>query len=135
MNTKLSDKLGIHAGMRIFWHGIPEDVQAELEDIDEFATIVHDAEIANLFLYFVSTRKQLHHLAEKFRHMQAPQQILWVAWPKQSSKLRTDISEQDLRDILLPIGLVDTKVCSISDDYSGLKFVWRKHQEHHESKK
>ena len=52
--------------------------------------------------------------------------ILWVSWPKKASGVKTDITEQDLRDIILPLGLVDTKVCAIDDTWSALKFVWRK---------
>lgn len=131
----LGEKLGIQSGMRIYWHNIPAEIKAELDDIDDVATIVHDPELANFFHYFVRSREDLRQLAEKFHHYKAAHQILWVSWPKKTSNIKSDISEQDLRDALLPIGLVDTKVCSISDDYSGLKFVWRKHQEHHESKK
>lgn len=50
---------------------------------------------------------------------------LWIAWPKKASKVPTDIAEQRLRDILLPTGLVDNKVCAIDEKWSGLRFVWR----------
>lgn len=126
MNVSLKNKLGIQAGMRLYWHDMPASVRAELGDIDDVTTIVHDPELANFFHYFVSSKHQLHGLAEKFQHLKAPHQILWVSWPKKTSKIKSEITEQDLRDALLPIGLVDTKVCAVSDDYSGLKFVWRK---------
>lgn len=126
MNTALKEKLGIKAGMRIYWHYIPASVKAELEDVDEVTTIVNDPELANFFHYFVTTNHQLHMLAEKFQHLKASHQILWVSWPKQSSKIHSEITEQDLLDALLPIGLVDTKTCPVSDDYEGIKFIWRK---------
>ena len=50
---------------------------------------------------------------------------LWVSWPKKSSGIRTDMTEQTLRDILLPLGVVDTKVCAVDDTWSGLKFMHR----------
>jgi hypothetical protein len=50
---------------------------------------------------------------------------LWIAWPKRASKVPTDITEDRLRDILLPQGLVDNKVCAIDEKWSGLRFVWR----------
>jgi hypothetical protein len=122
----LRDKLDIKPGMRLYFERLPVDVHTELGDLDDDTTLVHDPQLANYFHYFISTRAQLHTLAEAFQHMKAPSQIVWISWPKKSSQVKTDISEQDLRDALLPIGLVDTKVCDVSDTYSGLKFVWRK---------
>lgn len=126
MKNTLKDKLGIKAGMRLYWHDMPQSIKAELEDVDEVTTIVHDPELANFFHYFVTTKHQVHTLAEKFQHLKAPHQILWVSWPKEGSNTHSEVTEQDLRDALLPIGLVDTKHCSVSEKYSGLKFVWRK---------
>ncbi|MCA9334539.1 hypothetical protein KC953_00155 [Candidatus Saccharibacteria bacterium] len=126
MSDTLRDKLGIKAGMRLYWHDMPAAIKAELEDVDEVTTIVHDPELANFFHYFVTTKHQVQLLAEKFQHLKGPHQILWVSWPHNTAKIHSDITEQDLRDALLPIGLVDTKSCSISDTYSGLKFIWRK---------
>jgi len=51
---------------------------------------------------------------------------IWVSWPKQASKVTTDITEDTIRDIALPLGLVDTKVCAVDDVWSGLKLVIRK---------
>ncbi len=53
--------------------------------------------------------------------------MIWISWPKKSSKLESDISEDRIREVILPLGLVDVKVCSITDEiWSGLKIVWRK---------
>jgi hypothetical protein len=51
---------------------------------------------------------------------------LWIGWPKKSSKIPTEITEQTLRDVGLPLGIVDNKVCAIDEAWSGLRFVWRK---------
>lgn len=51
---------------------------------------------------------------------------LWIAWPKRSSKVPTDITEDTVRDVFLPLGLVDNKVCAVSEVWSGLRVVWRK---------
>ena len=51
---------------------------------------------------------------------------LWIAWPKKASKVPTDITEDTLREVFLPLGLVDNKVCAITDIWSGLRIVWRK---------
>ncbi len=55
-----------------------------------------------------------------------PRGSLWIAWPKRSSGVETDITEDTLRDVILPLGLVDTKVCAIDQTWSGLRFVIRK---------
>jgi hypothetical protein len=122
----LRDKLDIKPGMRIYLQHAPPEVLIELGDLDDDTTIVHDPILANYFHFFITTHAELMLIAETLQHQQAPGQIIWISWPKKSSKVRSDITEQDLRDALLPIGLVDTKVCAVSDIYSGLKFVWRK---------
>lgn len=125
-HRSLRDKLGIHPGMRLYVHNAPHDVLKELGDLDDDTSIVPDPVLANFFLYFISSRSELFTIAETFQHFHAPGQILWISWPKKSSNIKSEITEQDLRDALLPIGMVDTKVCAISGTYSGLKFVWRK---------
>lgn len=55
-----------------------------------------------------------------------PAGALWYAWPKRSSRVPTDITEDTLREVALPLGLVDNKVCAISEIWSGLRVVWRK---------
>jgi hypothetical protein len=122
----LKSKLDIKPGMRIYLERAPADVLTELGDLDDDTTLVHDEQLASYFHYFVTTRAQLFTIAETLQHLKAPGQIVWISWPKKSSKVKSDVTEQDLRDALLPIGLVDTKVCAVSDIYSGLKFVWRK---------
>lgn len=122
----LREKLDIKPGMRLYFERLPGDVHIELGDLDDDTSLVHDPQLANYFHYFITTRSQLMTIAESLQHLKAPSQIVWISWPKQASKLKTDVTEQDLRDALLPVGLVDTKVCAVSDTYSGLKFVWRK---------
>jgi hypothetical protein len=122
----LREKLDIKPGMRLYFHRAPLDVLTELGDLDNDTTIVHDEVLANFFHYFTASRSELFTIAETLQHLKAPGQIVWISWPKKSSKVKSEITEQDLRDALLPIGLVDTKVCAVSDIYSGLKFVWRK---------
>jgi hypothetical protein len=122
----LRDKLEIKPGMRLYFYQLPHDVAKELGDLDDDTTIVHDEVLANYFHYFISTMAELCMIAETIAPLKAPGQIVWISWPKKSSKVKSELTEQDLRDILLPTGLVDTKVATVSDIYSGLKFVWRK---------
>jgi hypothetical protein len=55
-----------------------------------------------------------------------PDGMLWISWPKKAAKVPTDITEDVLREVILPLGLVDVKVCAVDDVWSGLKFMWRK---------
>lgn len=122
----LRQKLDIQPGMRLYFYNAPSDVMRELGDLDDDTSIVTDEEVASYLHYFITTKRQLNMLAERVEHLKEPHQIIWISWPKKSSKVPSEITDQDLRDALLPTGLVDTKVCSVSDIYSGLKFVWRK---------
>jgi len=74
-------------------------------------------------LVFVTERAELD---AKLRHLLpllSPAGMIWVSWPKKSSKVRTDISEDVIRDLCLPMGMVDVKVCAVDEIWSGLKFV------------
>lgn len=76
---------------------------------------------------FYTSRSELQATADALVGHLAEKGILWISWPKKSQKVITsDITEQDLRDTFLPLGVVDIKVCAVSDVWSGLKFVWRK---------
>lgn len=122
----LRGKLGIKPGMRLYFERAPADVFTELGDIDDdTTTVVQDAKLANYFHYFITTKAELYPIAEALQHLKAPSQIIWISWPKKSTKIKTNITEQDIRDSLLPLGLVDSATCEVSDTYSALKFVWR----------
>ncbi len=125
LHRTLRRKLGIQPGMRLYFSNAPADVLSELGDLDDDTSIVSDEAAANYLHYFITTKHQLEIIAERIEHLKEPHQIIWISWPKKSSKIPSEISDQDLRDALLPAGLVDTKVCSVSSIYSGLKFVWR----------
>lgn len=122
----LREKLDIKPGMRLYFQNIPVDVQTELGDLEDDTSLVNDEELASYLHYFITTKSQLRSIAKRMIYLEKPHQIVWISWPKKSSKIISEITEQDLRDELLPIGLVDIKVCAVSDIYSGLKFVWRK---------
>ncbi len=74
---------------------------------------------------FVVERQNLDHIMHRFNLGEVSKGI-WVSWPKKNSDVPTDLTEQTLRDIILPLGWVDVKVCAINDTWSGLKFVRRK---------
>lgn len=75
---------------------------------------------------FVTWRAELLGAAEMILDRLAKDGVLWISWPKKGSKQPTDITEDTLREVLLPSGLVDVKVCAVDETWSGLKFVWRK---------
>jgi len=125
--TPLAKKLGIKAGHKIFLAGAPDHypkLVAPLPDGVRFvARVGGNTDIVHLF----ATRKallakSLHTALTKLK----PDGAIWVSWPKKSSKQPTDISEDSIREIALPLGLVDIKVCAVDNIWSGLKLVIRK---------
>jgi hypothetical protein len=80
----------------------------------------------DLIVLFTKSRADLERRFGKLASAIRPAGALWIAWPKRSSGIRTDLTEDVLREVGLPQGLVDTKVCAIDDTWSGLRFVFRK---------
>jgi hypothetical protein len=74
----------------------------------------------------VTERAVLETRLASLRHQIAPDGQIWVSWPKKAAKVATDITEDTIREVCLPLGLVDTKVCAIDEVWSGLKLVIRK---------
>ncbi|MDZ7869507.1 MAG: DUF3052 family protein [Rheinheimera sp.] len=75
---------------------------------------------------FVTERAQLTSLLQQLRACLKPDAVIWVSWPKQAAKRPTDIREDDIRNIALPLGLVDIKVCAVDATWSGLKLMLRR---------
>jgi hypothetical protein len=126
--TPLPKKLGIAAGARVAWMGAPADFMGTLGPLPDGVTVSEGARGRGPFdviLLFVRSRAELakHFAAQKSRL--TPAGGLWVAWPKKASGIVTDMTEDVAREIGLPQGLVDNKVCAIDDTWSGLRFVIR----------
>jgi len=124
--TPLPKKLGIKDQFRVAFFGLPADVQAELKEALKSCKITKDSEgTLHFAMIFVKTatdlKKKFSHLAKQL----APAGMLWVSWPKKSSGVLTDLTEDEVRRIGLAAGLVDVKVCAVSEVWSGLKFVIR----------
>jgi hypothetical protein len=83
---------------------------------------------ADLVMCFVTRRGQLERRAGRLRDAVAPDGMVWVCWPKKASKVKTDVTEDVVREVLLPTGLVDTKVAAVDETWSGLKLVVRLEQ-------
>jgi hypothetical protein len=124
--TPLAKKLGIKEGARIALINAPEDFQYERDGLpDNVQFISRPTKSLDLILFFVMTEKEL---ARDFATLAArltASGMLWIAWPKKSSGVVSDLSENRVRDIGLDAGLVDVKVCAINETWSGLKFVYR----------
>ena len=128
--TPLPRKLGIKEGHRVATFGAPTHFAPLLEPLPPGARVVPgpgaDDEPYEVLVVFVRTHDEL---AERFSRAQAlldPYGGLWVAWPKRTSALATDLKEQHVREHGLSTGLVDNKICAIDADWSGLRFVVRK---------
>lgn len=125
--TPLARKLSLKDGLRTWWQGMPDSVRAEIgrEDIvlDLLAEPEAPVEAAHVF---VTERAELERAIEQLLPLLAPDGFLWISWPKKASKVETDITEDVIRDVALPLGLVDVKVCAVDATWSGLKLVIRK---------
>ena len=125
--TPLAKKLGIGTGHRVWLVQPPENYQslvAPLPDGVTFATKASNTtDVAHLF---TSKRRELEKLLRTARGALKPDAAIWVSWPKKSSKVATDITEDVIREVALPMGFVDIKVCAVDDTWSGLKLVVRK---------
>jgi hypothetical protein len=118
--TPLARKLGIGAETRLQLVNAPASLTAELEEADG------DAGTSTVVVIFAT---EAHELKSRFIEAMAtlpPDGAIWCAWPKKASKIPTDITENLLRDLFLPTGMVDNKVAAIDDVWSGLRFVVRK---------
>jgi hypothetical protein len=124
--TPLPKKLGIKSGFRAFFVDPPPAVLAELHAVLQECEIVTDKKSPLDFaMLFTSSRKQLEKEFLRIERLLAPAGMLWVSWPKKSSGVKTDISENIVREIGLRVELVDVKVCAVTEIWSGLKFVRR----------
>jgi hypothetical protein len=125
--TPLAQKLGVRAGMRIALLKAPPDFAATLGPLpDGVAVTTRLLGHRDLVMIFVTRRTDLEHRLDALRAAIAPAGMIWVAWPKKVSQAPTDMSEDVVRDVVLPTGLVDVKVCAVDATWSGLKIVIRK---------
>jgi Protein of unknown function (DUF3052) len=123
----LAKKLGIKPGSRIAVSGAPKNYRqllAPLPDGVQFerALSAH-TDIAHLF---ATKRAEMTTALRAALKKMRPDAAVWVSWPKKASKVETDITEDTIREIALPMGLVDIKVCAVDETWSGLKLVLRK---------
>lgn len=125
--TPLSRKLGIEAGTRICVIGAPSNYLALVGPLPAGASIgARVTSRTDLIHVFTIFRSELQASLRQIVSSMKPAAAIWVSWPKKSSKVKTDVTEDVIRDIALPMGLVDIKVCAVDEVWSGLKLVLRK---------
>jgi hypothetical protein len=125
--TPLAKKLGIKPGSRLFVAGAPENylrlVAPLPEGVQLLRRIGSETDIVHLF---ATKRARLSEALRGLLAKMKPDSAIWISWPKKAAKVPTDISEDTIRQIALPMGLVDIKVCAVDETWSGLKLVLRK---------
>jgi len=131
--TPLAQKLGLKDGFRALFIDLPASL-GDLATARNFAESrsvtldqVEDLQRGYQFVHlFTASRAVLERLAQPLMDLIARDGMIWVSWPKKASKVPTDITEDTIRSIVLPLGLVDVKVCAVDEIWSGLKLVIRK---------
>jgi len=124
--TPLAKKLSLRDGQRVWFDNMPEDIADEIGDYALDLTFVDPAQGIDAAHVFVTERADLENKLTTLRNQIAPDGQVWVSWPKKAAKVPTDITEDTIREVALPMGFVDTKVCAIDETWSGLKLVIRK---------
>jgi hypothetical protein len=125
--TPLAKKLSLKDGMRVWGDTMPDSVAEEIaaEGLHLAFLSAPEAPIDAAHV-FVAERTDLGTKLHQLLPLLAPFGFIWVSWPKKASKVPTDITEDVIRDVCLPMGLVDVKVCAVDSTWSGLKLMKRK---------
>jgi hypothetical protein len=124
--TPLTKKLGIKGGSRIVFANAPKDFERELGELPPHVRFVtRPGKAVDLILLFANSESGLKKNFLKMAKRLSPSGMLWVAWPKKSSGVPTDLSFNSVQRVGLEAGLVDVKICAVNDVWSGLKFVYR----------
>ena len=124
--TPLARKLGIKPGSRLALIDAPPELRGWLAPLPSDVVFGRAGKTTDLVHLFVRQRARLARHLASLRETLHDQAVVWVSWPKQSAKVETDITEDTVRGVALPLGFVDVKVCAVSDVWSGLKLVVRK---------
>jgi hypothetical protein len=125
--TPLVKKLGIKEGCVVLAVGAPKDYVALLEPGPDGVQFARRASASTDIVHvFTARRKELRSLLKNYRQTLKPTAMVWVSWPKKSARVATDITEDTIREVALPMGFVDIKVCAVTEVWSGLKLVVRK---------
>jgi hypothetical protein len=122
--TPLAKKLGIKSGLDERLVGAPDNYFSLFYDMPDGVNFNDDPNIPQDFIhFFVKEEEVLLEILPLLKDRLKPNGMIWVSWPKKSSKVVTDITEDTIRSFALEIGLVDIKVCAVDEVWSGLKLV------------
>lgn len=125
--TPLAQKLSLKPGLRSWSCGMPDSVRSEIDRDAPALTLLDTPEPPiDAAHIFVTERAVLECRLRLLLPLLARDGFIWVSWPKKASKVQTDITEDVIRDVALPMQLVDVKVCAVDDIWSGLKLVIRR---------
>lgn len=125
--TPLAKKLGIKENFRLFFFDPPKTLRTDIGDLPDNARIATklDGKPFDLIMLFATSERVLKQQFPRLMKSMNQNGMLWVAWPKKSSGVETDLSEKIVQHFGLDSGLVDVKICAVDDTWSGLKFVYR----------
>jgi hypothetical protein len=125
--TPLAKKLGIRAGARLFLHAAPQNYRQLVAPLPAGVQTVPRIDARTDIVHvFATARAPLGTALQRARRAMRSDAAIWVSWPKKASRVATDISEDVIRELALPLGLVDIKVCAVDEQWSGLKLVLRR---------
>lgn len=124
--TPLARKLGVTDDTTILAIGAPKNYTALLAPLPEGARISVRSSTPRFVHLFTASRDELDTRLRQLRDTVDQDGVVWVSWPKKSAKVATDITEDTIRAVALPLGFVDVKVCAVDETWSGLKLVIRK---------
>ena len=125
--TPLARKLGLKANFKIHLFNAPDYYNGLFDELPEGLEHIKTLESLKLdFIHaFFTSKKELSNTIQGLKNALKQNGILWVSWPKGTSKIETDINREIVRSMVLEAGLVDIKVAAINSDWSGLKFMYR----------
>lgn len=125
--TPLAKKLGIAAGSVVLAEGMPANYRSLLDPLPDGVTFAKRASADVTVVHgFFTKASDLESRLRQLRSLIADATAVWVSWPKKSAKVPTDITEDRIREIALPMGFVDVKVCAVDETWSALKLVVRR---------
>ena len=125
--TPLAKKIGINPGSEVLLVGAPGNYRQLLHPLPDDVKLVSRLSVSTNLVHFFSAKKsELEKALRAYRPKLMPTGVVWVSWPKKSAKVPTDITEDTVREVALPLGFVDIKVCAVDETWSGLKLVIRK---------
>lgn len=123
--TPLAKKLGIKPGFRVQLEKAPAEVRKELRNALAECDLRRNPGAIDLAMVFAKSHTELSKHFRELSRVLSPAGMFWACWPKKTSGVGTDLTENEVRSIGLDAELVDVKVCAVTEIWSGLKFVRR----------